>query len=45
MLTPASPRTHDRPGGDAGSASVEIAILGPFLVVVLLVRVRRPRQG
>ena len=35
MLTPASPRKRDRRGGDAGSASVEIAILGPALLLLV----------
>jgi Flp pilus assembly protein TadG len=35
MLTPASPRTCHRPGGDTGSASVEIAILGPALLLLV----------
>ena len=35
MLTPAGPRKRDRPGGDAGSASVEIAILGPALLLLV----------
>ena len=34
MLTP-SPHTRDRHGGDAGSASVEIAILGPALLFLV----------
>ncbi len=35
MRTPASPRKRDRQGGDAGSASVEIAILGPALLLLV----------
>ena len=34
MLTP-SPRTRYRYGGDVGSASVEIAILGPALLLLV----------